>query len=178
MVAHLERGCVSLGVSGRSPLGLPRACTYFIGHARGFSTGYAPLLRWHSELPDGVCTLSRWLEKAACGRTPNVRRGSVQVWSWLLPRSPCVQPWTTFRDGHSLSAGEGKFKTMVPSSQLPCSASPSRSFPSASLPAPAAETGELLGQRSQPWTGLTEGSEWGQRSWGSSREAGFSSEKG
>lgn len=76
MVAHLERGCVSLGVGGGTPLDLSRACMYFIGHARGFSTGHVRLLHWHSELPDGVCTLSKWLEKAACGRTPDVRRGS------------------------------------------------------------------------------------------------------
>ena len=85
MVAHLERGCVSLGVGGGTPLDLSRACMYFIGHARGFSTGHVRLLHWHSKLPDGVCTLSKWLEKAACGRTPDVRRGIPDCFSPLFP---------------------------------------------------------------------------------------------
>lgn len=62
-------GLSGVSVEGGTPLGLPPACMCFIGHARAFSTGYAPPLHWHSELPEGVCTLSKWLEKAACGRT-------------------------------------------------------------------------------------------------------------
>lgn len=36
------------------------ACMYFIGRARGFSAGCAPMLPWNFELPDGVHTLSKW----------------------------------------------------------------------------------------------------------------------
>ena len=180
MVAHLERGCVSLGVGGGTPLDLSQSCMYFIGHARGFSTGHAQLLHWHSELPDGVCTLSKWLEKAACGRTPDVRRGTVQVWSRLLPRCPCRPPCSPGPRSGTVTAcllGRGSSEPQCPPLSFPVVRLPpghSHQHPSQ----PLLLTRELLGQRCQPWIGLTEGSGWGQRSWGSTREAGFSSEKG